>query len=101
MAEFIENIYLNWSLNLTKNLNANFQANTTVKPLIKIAKVIIKKGRTWIWVLSIIYIVINSKTRREKYMIKICVITELPSHNQDQNVLVKDIYSEKWIAIIL
>ena len=46
VAKFIEklkNIDLNWTLNLTSNTTT--QVKITVKPLINIAKVIMKKGR--------------------------------------------------------
>jgi hypothetical protein len=48
VAKFIKNIYLTYNLNLTEKVHINTQVKITVKPLIKMAKVTMKKGRTWI-----------------------------------------------------
>ena len=52
VAKFIKNIYLTYNINLTEKVHINTQVKITVKPLIKMAKVTMKKGRTWIWLLS-------------------------------------------------
>ena len=46
VAKFIKKVGLTWTLNLTGSIHTTTQVKTTVKPLIKIANVIMKNGRT-------------------------------------------------------
>ena len=46
VEKFIKNNDLSWSYNLTGSINTITYVKTTVKPLIKIANVIMKNGRT-------------------------------------------------------
>ena len=46
IAKFIKNLDLTQTHNLTEIINTTIQVKTTVKPLIKIANVIMKNGRT-------------------------------------------------------